>query len=219
MQGFASAPATWIGQQQLWFGQREAALLTDPGDLLEKLALAVNIRQLDPLPSAGGFLQRSAIRIAGDIGLAAIASTPTQSVLDNHHECAIALLQQGWIDYCIAGRTWSARASQSAVFLPGEAMRVLAGHHVGLAYNLSPQLLARYLCELPHRPSIERALAWVQRPHRIDLLDPAKQSSLQTLDLVLRLLDGQAGEMAPSPILLNLEEMLYRLSAALIAPR
>lgn len=70
MQRCASSSATWIGQQQLWFGQREAVLLSDPDDLHEKLALAVNIRQLDPLPTAGGFLQRSAIRIAGDIGQA-----------------------------------------------------------------------------------------------------------------------------------------------------
>jgi hypothetical protein len=51
MQRCASSSATWIGQQQLWFGQREAVLLRDPDDLHEKLALAVNIRQLDPLPT------------------------------------------------------------------------------------------------------------------------------------------------------------------------
>lgn len=218
MQGCPSASASWIAQHQLCFGQAEAPLLRDPEDLHEKLALAVNIRQLDPLPSADGFQQRSAIRIAGDIGLAAIASTPTASWLDDHHECAIALLYQGRIDYRIAGRTWSARAGQAAVFLPGEAMRVQADHHVGLVFNLSPQLLARHLCELPHRPSIEQALAWVQRPHRINLRDPLRQSGLQTLELVLRLLDGQATRLGQGPILLSLEEMLYRLSAALIAP-
>ena len=53
---------------------------------------------------------------------------------------------------------------------------------------------------------------------RLNLRDPARQPSLQTLEMVLGLLDGQAGDRLQSPILLNLEEMLYRLSAALIAP-
>lgn len=219
MSSVARQRTSGIAGHSLWFGEREAPLLSDPDDLQEKLALAVNIRQLDPLPCPEGFQQRSSIRIAGDIGLAAIASTPTQSSYDDHHECAIAVLQYGRIDYELAGQIWSAEAGLSAVFLSGEAMRVRTTPHAGVVFNLSPQLLARYLGDRPEPMPIEQALAWVQRPHRIDLRHPTAQPSLRALRMVLGLLDDPACAPGQLPQLLGLDTMLYGLSAALIAPR
>ena len=200
------------------FGNAEAELLDDLADLHDKLSVAINLRSIEPGAHRVPVAQRSALRLVGDIGLAAIASTPTASVVDDCHEGAIALLSAGRIDYRIAGRLWSAEAGRTALYLPGETMRVRAHQHVGLAYNLNPQLLARHLIELRPGFSLESALLALQRPWLIDLRDPERQPALQHLGLIVQLLDG-AGQFNPAFSLLTLlQDRLYQVSAQLLLP-
>lgn len=205
--------AGWVGSADLAFGNREARLLSDLDDLHEKLSLAINLRQLQPCAARLQVAQRSALRLVCDIGIAAVASTPTAAVLDEHHEGMVAVLYQGRIDYRLAGRLWSVEAGCSAIYLPGEAMRVRTLNHNGLVYNLNPPLLARYLIELNPRLSLERALLVLQRPWLIDLRHPASQVALQQLALVTRLLDVAGGDHAQPTILSLLQDRLYQLTA------
>lgn len=206
-------PTAWVAATRLAFGNAEATPLIDLESLHEKLSLAINLRSIEPRGRRELLAQRSALRLAGDIGLTAVASTPTVSQVDDHHEAVMAVLSQGRIDYRIANRDWTARGGLTAVYLPGEAMRVRADHHVGLAFNLNPPLLARYLVDLDPGLALEAAMACVQRPWTIDLTDPAVIPALQHLDLVTRLLDVSAIAQPSSSILNLLQERLYQLSA------
>lgn len=205
--------AGWVGSADLAFGNREARLLSDLDDLHEKLSLAINLRQLQPCAARLQVAQRSALRLVGDIGIAAVASTPTAALLDEHHEGMVTVLHQGRIDYRLAGRLWSVEAGCSAIYLPGEAMRVRTLNHNGLVYNLNPPLLARHLIELHPRLSLERALLLLQRPWLIDLRHPASQEALQQLALVTRLLDVTGSDHAQPTILSLLQDRLYQLTA------
>jgi hypothetical protein len=207
-----------VARAALPFGNGEAELLDDLADLHDMLAMAINLRSIEPGAHGLPVAQRSALRLVVDIGLAAIASTPTASLVDDGHEGAIALLCAGRIDYRIAGRLWTAEAGRTALYLPGEMMRVRAHQHVGLAYNLNPQLLARHLIELCPSLSLEAALVALQRPWPIDLGDPERKPALQHLDLIVQLLDG-AGPLEPTfPLLTVLQDRLYRVSAQLLLP-
>lgn len=207
-----------VARAVLPFGNGEAELLDDLADLHDKLSMAINLRSIEPGAHRQPVAQRSALRLVGDIGLAAIASTPTASLVDDGHEGAIALLSEGRIDYRIAGRLWTAEAGRTALYLPGETMRVRAHQHVGLAYNLNPQLLARHLIELRPSLSLESALVALQRPWSMDLRDPERQPALQHLGLIVQLLDG-AGQLNPAFSLLTLlQDRLYQVSAQLLLP-
>lgn len=200
------------------FGNGEAELLDDLDDLHEKLSLALNLRRLEPCADRSVVAQRSAVRLLGDIGISSVVSTPTAAVLDDHHEAAIVLLQQGRIDHRLAGRQWTAEAGRTALYLSGEAMKVRTRFHTGIVYNLNPALLARYLLEHERTLTLETALQALQRPWRIDLRDPATRAAQQHLQLIIHLLDG-TGELQPSASILTLlQDRLYQVSAQLLLP-
>lgn len=210
--------AAWVGASRLPFGNAEAELVHDLADLHEKLALAVNLRRLEPCAHRLEVAQRSALRLFGDIAITAVASTPTAGEVDDHHEGVVALLHHGRIDYRLGGRIWTAEAGRTAVFLPGEAMKVRTRHHIGIAYNLNPPLLARYLVELEPGLRLDPALLALQRPWLIELGDPATRAAQQHLQLIIRLLDG-TGQLHPSASILSLlQDRLYQVSAELLLP-
>lgn len=210
--------AAWVATAQLPFGNAEALQLDHLDALHEKLALAMNLRRLEPCGHGVPVAQRSALRLLGDIGLTAVACTPSAAVVDDHHEAVMAFLQYGRIDYRIGGRLFSAEAGRTMMYLPGEAMKIRTLPHIGIAYNLNPPLLARYLVEQDPALSLERALLVLQRPWPIDLGHPDSRSALQHLNLILRLLDG-TGEMAPGlSIMTLLQDRIYQASAQLLGP-
>lgn len=211
--GSIRAAACWVSGARLAFGNSDAPLLRDLDDLHEKLSLAINLRDLQPCAARLQLAQRSALRLVGDTGIAAVASTPTAALLDEHHEGMVTVLQQGRIDYRLAGRLWTVEAGCSAIYLPGEAMRVRTLNHNGLVYNLNPPLLARHLIELRPRLTLERALVLLQRPWLINLRHPASQAALQQLTLVTRLLDVGGSAQPHFTILSLLHDRLYQLSA------
>lgn len=208
--------AAWVAASQLPFGNDEAQLHDHLDDLHDKLSLSVNLRRLEPCAHRLRVAQRSALRLLGDISLTAVASTPTAGVIDDHYEAAMAVLQHGRIDYRVGGRLWTAEAGRSAVFLPGEAMKVRTHHHIGVAYNLNPALLARYLQEMERSLALESVLLLLQRPWLIDLRDPATGEPARQLQLILRLLDGTSDLYPGVSILSLLQDRLYRVSAQLL---
>jgi hypothetical protein len=210
--------AAWVAHAPLPFGHGEAGLLRSLDDLHEKLALAMNLQRLEPCVQGGVVAQRSALRLVGDIGLTAVASTPSAAQVDDHHEAVVAFLHHGRIDYRVAGRLFHAEAGRTAVYLPGEAMKIRTRHHIGIAYNLNPSLLARFLEEQDPALGLERALLAVQRPWSINLADPATLAGQQHLQLVVRLLDGTAGIHPGATILNLLQDRLYQATAQLLLP-
>ncbi len=210
--------AGWVAVAQLPFGDGEAQLFDNLDELHERLSLAMNLRRLEPCANRVTLAQRSALRLVGDIGLTAMACTPTAALVDDHHEAVMAFLQLGRIDYRIGGRSFSAEAGRSLMYLPGEAMKVRTHPHVGIAYNLNRPLLARYLVEQDRALSLERALLDLHRPWQVDLRDPDTRSALQHLNLIIRLLDG-TGEMVPGQSILSLlEDRIYQATAQLLLP-
>jgi hypothetical protein len=216
--GASGDSAAWVGQSLLPFGNDEARLFSNLDDLHEKLALAMNLRRLEPCAHGLPVAQRSALRLVGDIGLTAVVSTPTAALVDDHHEAVVAFLHHGRIDYRIGGHHFQAEAGRTAVYLPGEAMKVRTRHHIGIAYNLNPSLLARYLQEQDPALSLERALLALQRPWQINLADPASLAGQQHLQLIVRLLDGTAGIHPSATILSLLQERLYQATAQMLLP-
>ncbi len=210
--------AAWVANAQLPFGNAEALQLDQLDALHEKLALAMNLRRLEPGGHGVPVAQRSALRLLGDVGLTVVACTPTAAVVDEHHEAVVAFLQYGRIDYRIGGRLFSAEAGRTILYLPGEAMKIRTRPHIGITYNLNPPLLARYLVEQDPALSLERTLVALQRPWPIDLADPDCHAALQHLNVIIRLLDG-TGEMAPGvSIMTLLQDRLYQASAQLLGP-
>jgi hypothetical protein len=217
-QGPVVDAAPWVASAQLPFGTGEAQLFDNLDELHERLSLAMNLRSLEPCSNRETLVQRSALRLVGDIGLTAMACTPTAAVVDDHHEAVVAVLQVGRIDYRIAGRSFSAEAGRTLMYLPGEAMKVRTYPHVGFAYNLNRPLLARYLVEQDRALSLERALLDLHRPWQVDLREPDTRSALQHLNLIIRLLDG-TGEIVPGQSILSvLEDGIYQATAQLLLP-
>jgi hypothetical protein len=105
--------AAWIATAQLPFGNAEALLLNHLDELHEKLALAMNLRRLEPCAHDVPVAQRSVLRLLGDIGLTAVACTPSAAVVDDHHEAVMAVLQGGRIDYRIGGGLYAAEAGRT----------------------------------------------------------------------------------------------------------
>lgn len=210
--------AGWVAAAQLPFGNGEAQLLDTLDELHESLSMAMNLRRLEPCANRVMVAQRSVLRLLGDIGLTVMACTPTAALVDDHHEAVVAFLQVGRIDYRIGGRRFSAEAGRTLMYLPGEAMKVRTHPHVGIAYNLNPPLLARYLLEQDRALTLERAQLMLQRPWQVDLRDPDTRSALQHLNLIIRLLDGTA-EMAPGLSILSLlQDRIYQATAQLLLP-
>jgi hypothetical protein len=207
-----------VAAAQLPFGNGEAQLLDTLDELHESLSMAMNLRRLEPCANRVMVAQRSALRLLGDIGLTVVACTPTAALVDDHHEAVLGFLLRGRIDYRIGGLRFYAEAGRTLMYLPGEAMKVRTHPHVGIAYNLNPPLLARYLLEQDRALTLERAQLMLQRPWQVDLRDPDTRSALQHLNLIIRLLDGTA-EMAPGLSILSLlQDRIYQATAQLLLP-
>lgn len=212
-------------RQRLALGNHEAAINDDIDLLAEHLSLAVSLRDIHSLLPDRHFRQRSSTRIAGDIALTAATGTPLHMELEESGDCSIALFSSGTVNYLLEGRPYRLEAGNTAMFLPGmhcsletEVDRTSTTN--GLVYNLSPQLLARYLCEASDaRLDLDRALQLLQRPQPIDLHNPALQPVLFGLNVLVRTIDS-FGPQAPadSPPLTRLQEGIYALSAALLLP-
>ena len=238
-----------IRRQRLLIGHHEAQIDSDPDLLAESISLAVPLQDLVSLGEAHCFRHRTSSRIAGDIGLTATTTTPVAIQVDDHPDCSIVLLNQGCASYWVEGHEYQVRRGESAMFLPGMVYQMQSGDRSGglcsgLVYNLSPQLLARYLCELsPMGLELEQALRMVQQPHHLDLQNPQLKPVLYGLQLLVRTIDSlgappmtlptpesdlepEQALMAMAPQrpdgtergLLHLQEGIYALSAALLLP-
>ena len=237
-----------INRQRLVLGHHDACINDDPDLLAELISLAVPLQGLDSLAPQGQFRHRTSTRIAGDIGFTATVTTPVTMEVDDHPDCSIVLLNQGCANYRLEGRDYPVTTGESALFLPGMGYHVQSGDRSGglcsgLIYNLSPQLLARYLCELsPRKLNLEQALQLVTQPHPIDLHNPQLKPVLYGLQVLVRTIDSlgapplaalpdldgdpEQALMAAAPPrpqgsergLLHLQEGIYALSAALLLP-
>jgi hypothetical protein len=212
-------------RQRLALGNHEAAINDDIDLLAEHLSLAVSLRDIHSLLPDRHFRQRSSTRIAGDIALTAATGTPLRMELEESSECSIALFSSGTVNYVLEGSPYRLEAGQTAMFLPGMHCSLeteVTGNRTtnGLVYNLSPQLLARYLCEASDgRLDLDRALQLLQRPHPIDLRNPALQPVLFGLQVLVRTIDSFGPNVpADTTPLSRLQEGMYALSAALLLP-
>jgi hypothetical protein len=197
------------------------AFVTDDIDLLaERISLAVPVRDIAPLGPQQQFRHRSCYRIAGDMGLAAATATPTRMWVDESGECAVVLLNQGCAHYVLDGHNFLADAGSSGMFLPGMDYLQETSLASGLIYNLSPQLLARYLCEASNGDlHLDDAIQHLNRPQAIDLKHPSIQQVLFGLQVLIRTIDSIAMvEQADSEPMVQLQEGIYALSAALLMP-
>lgn len=212
-------------RQRLALGNHEALINDDIDLLAEHLSLAVSLRDIHSLLPDRHFRQRSSTRIAGDIALTAATGTPLRMELEESGECSIALFSSGTVNYVLEGSPYRLEAGRTAMFLPGmhcslETEVTSNGTTNGLVYNLSPQLLARYLCEASDgRLDLDRALQLLQRPNPIDLRNPALQPVLFGLQVLVRTIDCLGPQpSADSAPLTRLQEGIYALSAALLLP-
>lgn len=206
--------------QPLVLGNCEAVVTDDIDLLAEHISLAVPLRDIAVLGPQQQFRHRSSYRIAGDMGLTAATSTPTRMWVDESSDCAMVLLSQGDAVYEIEGKTYPIQAGRSAMFLPGMDYKLDSSLSGGLIYNLSPQLLARYLCEASGSSlHLDEALHIIHRPQAIDLQQPAIQQVLFGLQVLFRTIDSMGTAQQPdSQPLVRLQEGIYALSAALLMP-
>lgn len=209
----------------LVLGNHEARVNDDIDLLAEHLSLAVPLRDIVAIGPSRHFRQRSSYRIAGDTGLTAATITPTRMEVEESKECSIVLVTQGSAIYQLDARRYQAQAGSTAMFLPGMHYTLESELASGLVYNLSQQLLARYLCDASRgRLTLEQALLHLQRPHAIDLTLPQLQPVLYGLKVLVRTIDSIGGQRSnggpasDSQALLQLQEGLYALSTALLLP-
>jgi hypothetical protein len=207
-------------RQPLVLGNHEALVNDDIDLLAEHISLAVPLREIAAIGPSDDFRQRSSYRIAGDIGLTAATITPTRMVVEACNECSIVLLRKGHATYELEGSPYLCQAGSVGMFLPGMDYQVESSLASGLVYNLSHQLLARYLCEATQGGiDLDQALHHLQQPHPIDLKNPALQSVLFGLQVLIRTIDSLGQEELPSSQpMLHLQEGIYALSTALLLP-
>jgi hypothetical protein len=213
-------PTLTVLDRPLALGNFEAVINSDVDLLAEHISLAVPVRDVEVLGPTQNFLHRSSYKIAGDMGLAAATATPTHMRVDESSECAVVLLTQGHAQYELEGHNYLASAGVSGMFLPGMDYRQETGLTSGLIYNLSPQLLARYLCEA-HGGSLhlDEALHALQRPQTIALDHPSMQQVLFGLQVLMRTIDSiSTVEQSDSPPLVRLQEGIYAMTAAMLMP-
>lgn len=207
-------------RQPLALGNCEARVNDDIDLLAEHLSLTLPLREIDSIGPRCGFRQRSSYRIAGDTGLTAATVTPTRMQVDESSDCTIVLLTQGEATYELDAHTYTVQAGSTAIFLPGMEYSLESGLASGLVFNLSHQLLARYLCEASEgQLKLEKALHRLEQPHAIDLNHPALKPVLFGLKVLVRTIDslGQPDRGNNQPFL-HLQEGLYTLSTALLLP-
>jgi hypothetical protein len=208
-------------RQPLVLGNHEARVDDDIDLLAEHIALTVPLRDITPIGPRHSFRQRSSYRIAGDTGLTAACLTPARMRVEECSDCSIVLLNQGTATYELEGRRYPVQAGCTAIFLPGMEYSLENGLASGLVYNLSQQLLARYLCEASQgRLDLDAALQRLQQPHSIDLQLPGLQPVLFGLRVLVRTIDslGPPEQIDSDRALLPLQEGLYSLSTALLLP-
>ncbi|MEB3353927.1 MAG: hypothetical protein VKM34_06800 [Cyanobacteriota bacterium] len=209
----------------LVLGNHEASITDDIDLLAEHISLTVPLRDIMAIGPAGQFRQRSSYRIAGDTGLTAATITPTRMEVEESRECSIVLVTQGSATYEVETTRYVAQAGNTAMFLPGMAYSLESELASGLVYNLSHQLLARYLCDANQgRFDLDQALRHLQRPHAINLTLPQLQPVLYGLKVLVRTIDSlgslpvSTGLPDDSQALMQLQEGLYALSTALLLP-
>ena len=214
-------PREQVLRQPLVLGDEEARIDDDIDLLAEHIALTVPLRDITPIGPRHSFRQRSSYRIAGDTGLTAASITPTRMWVEESADCSIVLLNQGHATYTLESERYRVQAGGEAIFLPGMAYSLENGLASGLVYNLSQQLLARYLCEASDgRLDLDAALLHLQRPHPINLLQPELRPVLFGLRVLVRTIDslGPTEPITTRPFL-QLQEGLYALSSALLLPQ
>lgn len=204
----------------LVLGDHEATITDDIDQLAEHISLTVPVRDIAPLGAAQTFRHRSSYRIAGDMGLTAACATPTRLWVDESRDCAVVLLKQGHARYALDGHAFLASAGSTGMFLPGMEYLQETSLASGLIYNLSPQLLARYLCEASGGTlHLDDALHLLRQPQAINLEHPAMQQVLFGLQVLIRTIDTMGPVQQPdSRPLVQLQEGIYALTAALLKP-
>lgn len=216
----ATPPGHLLLESPLLLGNDEAIATDDIDVLAEHISLAVPVRDIAPLGPQQQFRHRSSYRIAGDMGLAAATATPTRLWVDENSECAVVLLRQGSAHYHLDGHDFFAAAGSSGMFLPGMDYIQDTSLASGLIYNLSPQLLGRYLCEASGgNLHLDDAIHHLQCPQAIDLKHPSIPQVLFGLQVLIRTIDCLGRQAQPDALpLVRLQEGIYALSAGLLMP-
>jgi hypothetical protein len=206
--------------QPLILGNHEAVINDDIDLLAEHISLAVPLRDIAALGPQQQFRQRSSYRIAGDMGLTAAIVTPTRMWVDESHDCSMVLLNHGHATYQLENKTYEVHGGNLGIFLPGMEYSLESSLAGGLVYNLSPQLLARYLCEASDGSlDLDAALHLINRPQPINLAHPAISQVLFGLEVLIRTIDSMGkGQDPDSEAMVKLQEGIYALSAALLMP-
>ncbi len=213
-------PAEPTGTVPLTLLESRAVEVTDSAALLARVAQTFPLSAFLEGPQERGFFHRSGVICVGDVAVSCSRHSPLEIGFDDGDLATLTLPLAGEGQVGTDGQTLRLQGGPMAAYLPGAAFTASTGTFEEVMICLDRRRLAATASTLAgsgrdpglHRPRFESPLV-------VDGSQPGQQADLlRHLHLALRMLDapllGPVGGLAAP----QLEDLLYRLVAALVCP-
>lgn len=200
--------------------ESRAVELHDPTSLMERVARSMPLTAFLEGPQPEGFFHRSGVVSVGDVAVSCSVHSPLEIGFDDCPFATLVLPLAGVAEVGIDGQRLVLEGGPMAAYLPGSAFTASTGPLEDVLICLDRQRLAETASALggfgrsarSYRPRFESTLL-------VDGSLPSEQADLLShLHLALRLMEApllcSVGGLQSAP----LEDLLYRLVAALVCP-
>jgi AraC-like DNA-binding protein len=200
--------------------ESRAVDVRDPEALLGRVARDFPLNAFLEGPQAHGFFHRSGVIHLGGVAVSCSRHSPLEIGFDDADLATLTLPLAGEARVGTEGQTLRLQGGPMAAYLPGAAFTASTGAFEEVMICLDRGRLAATASLLEgNARDPRRHLPWFESPQVVDGSPPGRQAELlRHLHLALQMLDAPllgpvGGLTAP-----QLEDLLYRLVAALVCP-
>jgi len=199
--------------------KRQLALIVDLNNSAELVRRILPLSQIKPAELDGSWWQFGATSRIGSLVLGAWILPPAHLVVAEQFGLSVFLGYDGEQDIHQASRHWLCRPN-TCLILPGRPLSIESSLFSGLAFHLDSHRIlqtATGMAGLSQTPD-----PWVKSVHETPGWEPSNEPALATLQAMLRqamvMAEQQVGSSQSVVDRLQLDDLIYRLLAAMIFP-
>lgn len=208
----ATAPLTLL--------ESRAVEVNDPAALLDRVARDFPLHAFLESPMSGGFFHRNGILHVGQIAVSCSRHSPLEIGFDDSPVATLTLPLSGVGEVTSDGQRLKLEAGPMAAYLPGAAFKASTGAFEEVMICLDRRRLVDTAAAM--RGFGDSAESWVpafERALRVDGSTASEQAELLShLHLALRMLEAPLLRSVGGLSASQLEDLLFRLVAAIVCP-
>jgi AraC-like DNA-binding protein len=200
--------------------ESRAVEVHDPAALLDRVARDFPLNAFLESPRSGGFFHRSGVIHMGQIAVSCSRHSPLEIGFDDSSIATLTLPLAGVAEVASDGQRLKLEAGPMAAYLPGAAFTASTGTFEEVMICLDRRRLAETAAAIGGFG--DRAGGWApafERTLRVDGSASAEQAELLShLHLALRMLEAPLLRSVGGLSASQLEDLLFRLVAAIVCP-